>query len=418
MSPAPPLRSVQRTVRAGASEAVLRAATALRKGRVVLITDPLRPERGGVLAVAAERAHEDVMNFLLSASRGVLVCLALTHERAERLGLEALAATDPDGPLSDRYTVSVEAREGTSTGISASDRSRTVQVIAEPGTRPEDLVTPGHVFPVLADERGVLARPGWAEASLDLARISGLRPTVAYCQVIDPSGEVATGPVLRDLAEELGIPGVGLAALMAHRMATESFVTQLTHEALPTRWGDFVCRVFRDELGGEQHLVFSQGELRGGEPLLVRLHSECLTGDVLGSLRCDCGEQLAGAMAAVAEEGRGAVVYLRQEGRGIGLVAKINAYGLQDEGRDTVDANLELGFDADPRDFGVGAQILLALGVERLRLLTNNPRKLHDMEGYGIEVVAREPLEFGPTEHNVDYLRAKKERLGHLLTGV
>lgn len=400
----------------GTSEEVERALEALRKGRVVMITDPVRPEHGAVLAVAADRSNEEVVNLLATKARGI-TCVALPPDRAERLGL-GLQGPRVDEVLRENLTVSVESRDGVTTGISASDRARTLQAVADYRTRPEDLVTPGHVFPALADVRGVLARPGWAEAAVDLARIAGLAPAVAFSQVLDESGEVATGADLARLADEEGLARVGIAAILAHRMATETFVTQLTQAVLPTRWGEFQVRVFEDQLGEKQHLALTKGEMRSKAPVLVRLHSECLTGDVLGSLRCDCGSQLGRAMQRIAGEGRGALVYLRQEGRGIGLVNKVTAYSLQDAGRDTVEANLELGFDADPRDFGVGAQMLLSMGVERVRLLTNNPRKVNDLASYGLEVVEREALEFEPCEHNVGYLKAKKERLGHLLTKV
>ena len=398
-------------------DAVDRSMTALRKGLPVLITDPLRPERGGIVAIAADRVSDDLINFMTVHAGGAIVAVAITADRAERLGL-GLQAPMADDLRRENYTVTVEAREGVSTGISAADRARTCQLLADRGTRPEDIVTPGHVFPCVARERGVMVRPGWAEACVDLARVAGLQPVMTFCHVLDAAGELAGPAALGALADELDVPSIGIAAIVAHRRGSESFVTQLTQTPVSTAHGDFVCRVFLDQLGGKQHIALTLGDVRTREPALVRVHSECLTGDVFSSRRCDCGTQLSASLDRIHEHGRGALLYLRQEGRGIGLVNKVSAYALQDAGRDTVEANLDLGFEADLRDFGLGAQILIALGVQRVRLMTNNPRKVHDLTTHGIEVVSREPLEFEPCEHNISYLRTKKQKLGHLLTRV
>lgn len=397
-------------------EAVAEAAAAFRMGQMVLVTDGAHRDRGGVVAVAADRASDDVVNFMATHARGI-VSLALLKTQVERLGL-GLQAESPLEPEREAYTVSIEARDGTTTGISAADRALTIRVAADPQSRPDSVVTPGHIFPVLADTRGVFFRHGWAEASVDLARIAGLQPAAAFCQILDTTGEVAMDEALDAFAGTHIIPAVDIAELAAHRMRTESCVSLLTQAMVPTPHGQFLCRVFRDTLTGGQHLALSMGAVRTADPVLVRMHSECLTGDVLGSRRCDCGLQLSEAMRRIATLGRGVILYLRQEGRGIGLVSKTQAYALQDQGRDTVEANLELGFEPDLRNFAVGAQMLLAIGVHRVHLLTNNPRKIADLERGGIEVTDRETLEVAPNAHSHRYLSTKKSKLGHLLTRV
>jgi 3,4-dihydroxy 2-butanone 4-phosphate synthase/GTP cyclohydrolase II len=395
---------------------VAQAVEAFRRGHMVVLLDALRPERGGVVAAAAERTSDDLINFMATHARG-LISLALTADRAERLGV------DPQGELSsdlsrENYTVSLEAKRGVSTGISASDRARTIQVAIDARTRPEDIVTPGHIFPAIGRVGGVLTRPGWTEASLDLARTAGMHPAATFCHVLDEAGELASTEALADMAETHGLTVLSVQELIAHRRATESFVTQLTQTTLPTAFGEFLVRVFLDRLDGTQHAALTLGEVRSNEPALVRIHSECLTGDVLGSRRCDCGRQLAEALRRIQADGRGAVVYLRQEGRGIGLANKLRAYALQDDGRDTVEANLELGLPADLRDFSVGAQILLALGIHQVKLMTNNPRKVDSLVSQGVEVVERIALEAEPTDDNRRYLSTKKAKLGHLLDKV
>jgi 3,4-dihydroxy 2-butanone 4-phosphate synthase/GTP cyclohydrolase II len=397
-------------------QALEHALAALRRGRMVLLVDHASPKRGAVVVAPGERASDDVVNFMATHARG-LVALALPSERLERMGLELQAPFSNDLER-ENYTVSVEAREGVSTGISALDRARTIQTLSEPRTEDDDLVTPGHVFPAAAAADGILVRRGWAEAAVDLARAAGLNPAMVFCHVLDEDGEVATGDQLSVLAQTHGLVPISMADIITHRLTHETFATQQTQASLPTAQGEFLCRVFVNRLDEKEHVALTVGEVRSTEPVLVRLHSECLTGDVFHSRRCDCGAQLRAAMEAVQEEGRGVILYLQQEGRGIGIVNKVNAYGLQDEGRDTVEANLELGFGADLRDFGIGAQMLMALGVQRVRLMTNNPRKVAEFEAYGIEVVERVRLEFEPLPENEAYLRAKKEKLGHLLENV
>jgi len=383
---------------------------------MVLLVDHARPERGAVIIAPAARCSDDVVNFMATHARG-LVAVALPHELLDRLGLELQAPMSLDLGR-ENYTVSVEARVGVSTGISALDRARTIQTLAESRTTHDDLVTPGHVFPAAAAQEGVLVRRGWAEAAVDLARSAGLPAAMTFCHVLDEDGELATGSDLQDLAQTHGLVTVSVSDIVRHRLGQEIFATQQTQASLPTGRGEFLCRVFVNRLDQKEHLALTVGEVRSSEPILVRLHSECLTGDVFHSSRCDCGAQLRSAMDAVQEAGRGVILYLQQEGRGIGIVNKVNAYRLQDEGRDTVEANLELGFEADVRDFGIGAQMLMALGVQRVRLMTNNPRKVAEFESYGIEVVERVGIEFAPSPENEAYLRAKKEKLGHLLERV
>ena len=383
---------------------------------MVLVVDRAREERGAVVVAPVERSSDDVVNFMATHARG-LVAVSVPEERLERLGLE-LQAPFSNELSRENYTVSVEAREGVSTGISALDRARTIQALGDARTTGDDLVTPGHVFPAAAVAGGVMSRRGWAEATVDLAKAAGLAPCMTFCHVLDDEGEIAMGESLEHLAEAHGLVTVRLADIVAHRLSHETFATQQTQASLPTAQGEFLCHVFQNQLDDKEHLALTVGEVRSAEPVLVRLHSECLTGDVFHSLRCDCGGQLRAAMESVQEEGRGVILYLQQEGRGIGIVNKVNAYRLQDSGRDTVEANQELGFDADVRDFGIGAQMLMALGVQRVRLLTNNPRKVTELEAYGVEVVERVGLEFEPHPENEAYLRAKKEKLGHLLEQV
>ncbi len=381
----------------------------------MLVRDTERPHRGGVVMTAAQRTSDDIVTFMATHARGI-ISLALPARRLERLGIA------PMGEVMDleheRYTCSIEARVGVSTGISAADRARTVAVAIDPHAGPEALVTPGHVFPSEGDERGLLGRMGWSEAGLDLARIAGLSPAACYCQVLDDEGELAGPEGLDAFAQAHGLVSVTLGDIIAHRRAHESFVTLLSQSTLPTAHGDFVVRVFRDDLDGTQHMALTRGEVRTSEPVLARIHSECLTGDVFGSARCDCGDQLNHALARVASEGRGVVVYLRQEGRGIGLVNKLRAYALQDQGRDTVEANLDLGLPAEARDFTIGGQILLALGVQRVRLMTNNPRKVAGVTSVGLEVTERVSIEMEPTTASQRYLRTKKAKLGHILSKV
>ena len=389
------------------------AFEAFRKGRLVVILDRERPERGAVFAAAADRTSDDVVNFMANHGRGLIAVAMLPH-RIDHLGLSL------QGRVTDltreNYTVSIEAKQGVSTGISAADRARTIQVAVDHATGPDDIVTPGHIFPIRTEIGGVLSRPGWAEASVDLARLAGCLPAATLCQILDDAGELADVGSAQRFAEAHGIVAVAIDEVIDHRRATESFVSLLTQSTLPTKEGDFIARVFLDRLTGQEHIALTLGELRTPAPVLVRLHSECLTGDVFGSGRCDCGDQLDEALRRIREEGSGVLLYLRQEGRGIGLVNKVRAYNLQDAGRDTVEANLELGLPPDLRDFGIGAQMILALGVQKVRLLTNNPRKVADLERFGVEVVDRESIEVDPKPDAVPYLRTKRDKMGHLLT--
>ena len=392
------------------------ALDALRTGHMVFVVDPDRADHGAVLVAAAERVNEDIVNVMVTFARGLLA-VAITPERAERLAL-APQGERPTGLMREHYTVSVEAKDGISTGISAADRARTIQVLADRHARPEDLVCPGHVFPSIAHPDGVLKHPGWSEAVLDLAQMAGLRQAMAFCHVLDEDGEHADEAHVRAMAAEHDVPVVSLGQLIAYRRATETVMTQVAQRTLETRHGSFLCRVFENRLDGKQHVALTVGDVRTPDAVLVRLHSECLTGDVLGSTRCDCGLQLATAMERIQKEGRGVLLYLRQEGRGIGLAAKIAAYALQDQGRDTVEANLELGFEADQRDFTIGAQMLAAIGVRKVRLMTNNPRKVAEIGSYGVAVETREPIEVDPSDANRSYLATKKAKLGHLLDKV
>ncbi len=397
------------------------AFESLRRGGLVVIGDTSRPGRGGIAVGSAQRASDDTVNFLATFARGI-TAVAMPAERATRLGLalqaEAAHVRQPHHPDNERWTVTVEARDGVTTGISASDRAATVRLLASPHTRPAELATPGHVHPVVAEDRGLVQRQGWAEAACDALRSAGLDAVAVYSQILDEQGELAEGEALRTFAAAHDLPLVSIDDIMRHRLAHETFVQQLSQSTLPTRYGPFLVRAFTNLIDDQQHLCLSLGEMRSQDPLLVRIHSECLTGDVFGSLRCDCGHQLDEALRRVAAEGRGAVIYLRQEGRGIGLPDKIRAYALQDEGRDTVEANVELGLPVDKRDFGLAAQILHVLGVRRVRLMTNNPDKVGALERFGLEVVAREPIEAPPNASNRSYLATKKQKLGHMLDEV
>ena len=387
----------------------------IRLGRMVIVADDEDRENEGDLVMAAAMVTPDHVNFMARHGRG-LICVTLTPERADELDLPPMADrnTDPQGTA---FTIAVDAHErfGVTTGISAHDRAKTIEVLMDPETVPGDLRRPGHMFPLRAKAGGVLRRVGQTEASVDLARLAGLPPVGVICEILNEDGTMARRPELERFAQEHRLKFITVADLVAYRLRRTRIVERVAEAALPTRFGDFRVFAYESILDKREHLALVKGDITGKGNVLVRMHSECMTGDVFGSERCDCGEQLAAAMRQIEEEGQGAIVYLRQEGRGIGLVNKLKAYQLQDEGMDTVEANQELGFKPDLRDYGIGAQILLDLGLHSIRLLTNNPRKIVGLDGYDIEITGREPLRVEPGEHNERYLETKRAKLGHIL---
>jgi 3,4-dihydroxy 2-butanone 4-phosphate synthase/GTP cyclohydrolase II len=385
----------------------------IREGKMVIVCDAEDRENEGDLTLAAQFATPEAINFMAKEGRG-LICLALDPARCDELGLDLMAAKN-ESPFQTAFTVSVEAREGISTGISAHDRARTVQVAIDPSSRPQDLVQPGHIFPLKAKAGGVLERTGQTEAAIDLARLAGLNPSGVICEVMNDDGTMARVPDLERYCAHHELKMITVADLIAYRRKNDKLVERVAEAQLPTQFGDFTVVGFRSLVDEKHHVAMVKGAVEGEQDVMVRVHSECLTGDVFHSLRCDCGQQLEDALARIEEEGRGVLLYLAQEGRGIGLLNKLRAYKLQEQGRDTVDANLELGLPADLRDYGIGAQILVDLGLTSIRLLTNNPKKIVGLEGYGLSVTDQIPIEHEPGEHNRDYLRAKKQRLGHLL---
>ncbi len=387
----------------------------LRAGRMIIVVDDESRENEGDLVMAAEKVSPADVNFMAAHGRG-LICVALTGDRLDALRIPMMV---PSGGNASRFqtafTVSVDARHGITTGISAPDRAVTIRALVDPATRPEDLVMPGHVFPLRAREGGVLERAGHTEAAVDLARLAGLRPAGVICEILAEDGGMARMPELEAFAAAHRLKIVRVADLIAYRRRHERWVRRVAQARLPTRHGTFAILAYEEIATGACHLALVMGEVDDGRPVLVRVHSECLTGEVFGSQRCDCGSQLDLAMQRIGAEGRGVVLYLRQEGRGIGLCNKLHAYALQEQGMDTVEANEQLGFPPDLRDYSVGAQILLDLGVRGLRLMTNNPRKVAGLEEYGLRVVERVPLVVQPTPENRFYLRTKREKLGHLL---
>jgi 3,4-dihydroxy 2-butanone 4-phosphate synthase/GTP cyclohydrolase II len=390
------------------------ALDAVRAGQMIIIVDDEDRENEGDLMVAAEKVTPEIINFMALHGRG-LICLPLTRERLEELQLP-LMVSENTAPFQTAFTVSIDAMRGVTTGISAHDRARTILAAVNPATKPDDLARPGHVFPLQAVEGGVLSRAGQTEASVDMARLAGLAPAGVICEVMNEDGSMARLPQLEKISRQFGIPILTIAELIRYRMHHEMLVRKLEETDLPTSRGRFRIHIYEDTIRGDHHVALVKGDVGGGEPVLVRAHSQCLTGDTFGSVRCDCGEQLRMSMEMIEKEGRGVVLYiLNHEGRGIGLANKIRAYAMQDKGADTVEANRKLGFKPDQRDYGIGAQILVALGVRRLRLITNNPRKFVGLAGYGLEIIERVPLEVPPNACNMRYLKTKKEKMGHIL---
>jgi 3,4-dihydroxy 2-butanone 4-phosphate synthase/GTP cyclohydrolase II len=385
----------------------------IRAGRMVVVCDAEDRENEGDLTLAAQFATPEAVNFMAKEARG-LICLALTPERCDELGLDLMAAKN-ESPFQTAFTVSVEAREGVTTGISAHDRAHTIQVAIDPRSRPHDLVQPGHIFPLKAKAGGVLERTGQTEAAVDLARLAGLTPAGVICEVMNDDGTMARVPDLVGYCERHRLKMITVADLIAYRRRHDKLIERVVSAHMPTDFGDFEVVGFRSLVDGKHHVALVKGVVDGQEDVLVRVHSECLTGDVFHSLRCDCGQQLGDALRRIEHEGQGVLLYLAQEGRGIGLLNKLRAYKLQEDGLDTVDANLELGLPADLRDYGIGAQILVDLGLTSIRLLTNNPKKIVGLEGYGLTVTDQIPIQHPATVHNADYLRTKRDRLGHLL---
>jgi 3,4-dihydroxy 2-butanone 4-phosphate synthase/GTP cyclohydrolase II len=385
----------------------------IREGKMVVVCDEEDRENEGDLTLAAQFATPDAINFMAKEGRG-LICLALEPERCDELGLDLMAAKN-ESPFQTAFTVSIEAREGVTTGISAHDRAHTIQVAIDPRSTPRDLVQPGHIFPLKAKAGGVLERAGQTEAAVDLARLAGVTPAGVICEIMNDDGTMARVPDLAEFCERHGLRMVTVTDLIEYRRRNDKLVKREVEVKLPTAYGDFRAVAYRSLVDGKHHIALVKGEVDGADDVLVRVHSECLTGDVFHSLRCDCGEQLESALAMIEHEGRGVLLYLAQEGRGIGLLNKLHAYKLQEEGFDTVDANLKLGLPADLRDYGIGAQILTDLGLTSIRILTNNPKKIIGMEGYGLSVSDQLPIVAPANPHNEAYLRAKRERMGHTL---
>ncbi len=393
------------------------AIDAIAKGRMVILVDDEDRENEGDLCMAAEKVTPEAINFMAKHGRG-LICLSLTLERVEELKLPMMTSENTS-TFCTAFTVSIEAKKGVTTGISAADRALTIRTAIDPKAQPEDLVRPGHVFPLRARRGGVLQRAGQTEGSVDLARLSGLYPAGVICEIMNDDGTMARVPELVDFAKKHNLKIVTIKDLIKYRMRTESFVKKLVTVKMPTEYGgEFNACAYASELDSGVHVALVKGEIKQSDEVLVRVHSECLTGEVFGSKRCDCGEQLHRAMEMIKKEGKGVILYIRQEGRGIGFMNKLKAYELQDQGLDTVEANLKLGFKADLRDYGIGAQILVDLGVRKMKLMTNNPRKIVGLEGYGLKVVERVPIEVKPHERNIIYLKTKKKKLGHMLDNV
>ena len=389
----------------------------IANGKIVILVDDEDRENEGDLCMAAEMVTPEAINFMARHGRG-LICLSLVPERIEELKLPMMTDENTSS-FGTAFTVSIEAKKGVTTGISAADRAKTIKTAIDPKTRPEDLARPGHVFPLKARQGGVLQRAGQTEGSVDLARLARLYPAGVICEIMNDDGTMARVPELTEFAKKHNLKIVMIKDLIKHRMRTESFVKRLATVKLPTKYGsEFIAIVYTNDIDNNIHIALVKGEIKPEDEILVRVHSQCLTGDVFGSERCDCGEQLHKAMEMIKKEGKGVILYMKQEGRGIGLINKLKAYELQDKGLDTVEANIKLGFKPDLRDYGVGAQILVDLGVRKMRLMTNNPKKIVGLEGYGLKVVERVSIETRPNEKNIIYLKTKKKKLGHMLNNV